>query len=98
MPSPGYDAAQVIFVSMKYSQSFCPFTVNSMLNSPPFNYDAYAILSNWDFGMLVFTINVVVVNFTLFYITKYWTFLNHLFYWGTLVVYFVFSFGFGFIR
>ena len=69
-----------------------------MMSSPPFNYDAFAILSNWDFGMLVFTIDVVTVNLTLFYLTKYWTWISYMTYLGTLMFYPVFSVGFGFYR
>jgi len=69
-----------------------------MLSFEPFNLDAYAIFSNHDFGMLVFTAIVVVVNLTLFYLTKYWIAFTHVMYWGTLLVYFVFSIGFSYAR
>ncbi len=62
----------------------------------PLNGAGYAILSNWDFGILVYTANNLVVNLTLFYITKYWTVLSHVSYWGTLMVYLVFSTVFSF--
>ena len=51
------------------------------------NKEAFAIFSQIDFGIIVYSILVFLTNITLFYITSYWTILSHIFYWLTLVVY-----------
>lgn len=49
------------------------------------------VLSNWDFGVLVITTSVVVINLKLYVMTKYWTFWTHVVYWGTMIAFLAFS-------
>ena len=49
------------------------------------------ILSNWDFGVLVITVSVIVINVKLYVLTKYWTKWTHVVYWGTMLAFFLFS-------
>ena len=51
----------------------------------------FALLSNWDFGVLVITVSVVVINLKLYVLTKYWTKWTHVVYWGTMVAFLLFS-------
>lgn len=46
------------------------------------------------FGTVVAAILVVVVNVEISFLTQYWTWINHLFIWGSIAFYFVFYFGF----
>ena len=48
-------------------------------------------LSSWDFGVLVITISVVVINLKLYVMTKYWTKWTHVVYWGTMIAFLLFS-------
>ena len=50
-----------------------------------------ALLSGWDFGVLVITISVIVINFKLYVLTKYWTRFTHIVYWGTMLAFLLFS-------
>ena len=49
------------------------------------------ILSNWDFGVLVITVSVIVINVKLYVLTKYWTKWTHVVYWGTMLAFLLFS-------
>ncbi|KAB1267561.1 putative phospholipid-transporting ATPase IH, partial [Camelus dromedarius] len=49
------------------------------------------IFGNWTFGTLVFTVMVFTVTLKLALDTHYWTWINHLVIWGSLLFYVVFS-------
>ncbi|KAM4860112.1 phospholipid-transporting ATPase IH isoform 4-T4 [Thomomys bottae] len=49
------------------------------------------MFGNWTFGTLVFTVMVLTVTLKLALDTHYWTWINHLVIWGSLLFYIVFS-------
>ncbi|XP_060039703.1 phospholipid-transporting ATPase IH isoform X3 [Erinaceus europaeus] len=49
------------------------------------------IFGNWTFGTLVFTVMVFTVTLKLALDTQYWTWVNHLVIWGSLLFYVAFS-------
>ncbi|XP_037384573.1 phospholipid-transporting ATPase IH isoform X2 [Talpa occidentalis] len=49
------------------------------------------VFGNWTFGTLVFTVMVFTVTLKLALDTHYWTWINHLVIWGSLLFYVVFS-------
>jgi phospholipid-translocating ATPase len=66
------------------------------------NEEAWASFSNWDLGFLTFSVCVIVVNFKLFIITKFWPMQTKIVYGGTLLFFLLFclsycSFQFSFI-
>ncbi|MFT7810943.1 putative phospholipid-transporting ATPase IF isoform X2 [Arapaima gigas] len=53
------------------------------------------MFGNWTFGTLVFTVMVITVTLKLALEIRFWTWMNHLVTWGSIVFYFVFSFFYG---
>ncbi|MEE6496762.1 hypothetical protein FKM82_002484 [Ascaphus truei] len=53
------------------------------------------VFGNWTFGTIVFTTLVFAVTLKLALDTRYWTWMNHLVIWGSLVFYVFFSFFWG---
>ncbi|KAM6221794.1 phospholipid-transporting ATPase IF [Rhynchocyon petersi] len=53
------------------------------------------MFGNWTFGTLVFTVMVITVNVKMALETHFWTWINHLVTWGSIIFYFVFSLFYG---
>ncbi|XP_077899842.1 phospholipid-transporting ATPase IF isoform X5 [Ictidomys tridecemlineatus] len=53
------------------------------------------MFGNWTFGTLVFTVMVITVTVKMALETHFWTWINHLVTWGSIIFYFVFSLFYG---
>uniref|UniRef100_A0A3Q1MDW8 Phospholipid-transporting ATPase n=2 Tax=Bos TaxID=9903 RepID=A0A3Q1MDW8_BOVIN len=53
------------------------------------------MFGNWTFGTLVFTVMVITVTAKMALETHFWTWINHLVTWGSILFYFVFSLFYG---
>ncbi|XP_075412209.1 phospholipid-transporting ATPase IF isoform X3 [Tenrec ecaudatus] len=53
------------------------------------------MFGNWTFGTLVFTVMVITVTVKMALETHFWTWVNHLVTWGSIIFYFVFSLFYG---
>ncbi|XP_074047111.1 phospholipid-transporting ATPase IF isoform X3 [Macrotis lagotis] len=53
------------------------------------------MFGNWTFGTLVFTVMVITVTVKMALETHYWTWINHVVTWGSIVFYFAFSLFYG---
>uniref|UniRef100_A0A8C0JI47 Phospholipid-transporting ATPase n=1 Tax=Canis lupus dingo TaxID=286419 RepID=A0A8C0JI47_CANLU len=53
------------------------------------------MFGNWTFGTLVFTVMVITVTVKMALETHFWTWINHLVTWGSIVFYFIFSLFYG---
>ncbi|XP_063080436.1 phospholipid-transporting ATPase IF isoform X1 [Cavia porcellus] len=49
------------------------------------------MFGNWTFGTLVFTVMVITVTVKMALETHFWTWINHLVTWGSIIFYFIFS-------
>ncbi|XP_021110461.1 probable phospholipid-transporting ATPase IF isoform X1 [Heterocephalus glaber] len=49
------------------------------------------MFGNWTFGTLVFTVMVITVTAKMALETHFWTWINHLVTWGSIIFYFIFS-------
>lgn len=53
------------------------------------------MFGNWTFGTLVFTVMVITVTVKMALETHFWTWINHLVTWGSIIFYFIFSLFYG---
>uniref|UniRef100_A0A8D1IXI7 Phospholipid-transporting ATPase n=1 Tax=Sus scrofa TaxID=9823 RepID=A0A8D1IXI7_PIG len=53
------------------------------------------MFGNWTFGTLVFTVMVITVTAKMALETHFWTWINHLVTWGSILFYFIFSLFYG---
>ncbi|XP_054569743.1 phospholipid-transporting ATPase IF isoform X5 [Eptesicus fuscus] len=53
------------------------------------------MFGNWTFGTLVFTVMLITVTVKMALETHFWTWINHLVTWGSIIFYFVFSLFYG---
>ncbi|XP_057401024.1 phospholipid-transporting ATPase IF isoform X1 [Balaenoptera acutorostrata] len=53
------------------------------------------MFGNWTFGTLVFTVMLITVTVKMALETHFWTWINHLVTWGSILFYFVFSLFYG---
>ncbi|XP_054569744.1 phospholipid-transporting ATPase IF isoform X6 [Eptesicus fuscus] len=54
-----------------------------------------SMFGNWTFGTLVFTVMLITVTVKMALETHFWTWINHLVTWGSIIFYFVFSLFYG---
>ncbi|XP_020925539.1 probable phospholipid-transporting ATPase IF isoform X15 [Sus scrofa] len=76
------------------------FYKNVCFITPQFLYQFYCLFSqqmfgNWTFGTLVFTVMVITVTAKMALETHFWTWINHLVTWGSILFYFIFSLFYG---